>query len=184
MRERWLASVLFVATAASVVVVHRWSGDAGWYDSALFATTLLGFLGAHEIGHRAVGRAHGMSVSLPLFLPAPFFVGTLGAVLRVHDRPRTRTALLEMGIAGPIAGWLVLVVACVARTAWSAPSGAGEPLRSPALWSVTSWLIRGEVAPLTTGDPVGYALWVGCLVTAMNLLPFGQLDGGHVMVAT
>src|SRR5688572_10832056 len=83
-RERWLAAILFAATAISVVVVHR-LGGRGWLESVTFAATLLGFLVAHELGHRAVARAHGMTVSLPLFLPAPFFVGTLGAILRVHD---------------------------------------------------------------------------------------------------
>jgi membrane-associated protease RseP (regulator of RpoE activity) len=188
LRERWIAGALFVLTGVSVVSVHRWNvgtlwSPRGWAESAVFACTLLGFLVAHELGHRSVARAHGMTVSWPVFLPAPFFVGTLGALIRIHDRPRTRTALLEMGAGGPLAGLAVLALATVARIGWSPPGGGGETLTPPLLWSATAWILRGHAVPLTTADPVGYAIWVGCLVTAMNLLPFGQLDGGHVAVA-
>lgn len=188
MRERRIAVTAFVATAVSVVVVHRWNADVflsarGWVDSAVFAAVLLAILGAHELGHHLVARRHGMHVSLPLFLPAPFFVGTLGAILRVHDRPRTRTALLEMGAAGPLAGFVVLVLALSVRLATGGPEIGGEVLGRPLVWWLLASPAPGPVPALTTADPVCYAAWVGCLVTAMNLLPFGQLDGGHVMVA-
>lgn len=178
----------FLATSVSVILVHRWNAGGlfsarGWIDSWVFAVVLLGILGAHELGHHLVARRHGMQVSLPLFLPAPFFVGTLGAILRVHDRPRTRTALLEMGAAGPLAGFVALVVALVVRFAFGPPVETGEVLGRPLIWWLVCGLGPGPVPALTTADPVCYAVWVGCLVTAMNLLPFGQLDGGHVMVA-
>lgn len=188
MRERRVAVTSFVATAVSVVVVHRWnsatsSPSGSWLDSAVFAVVLLAILGAHELGHHLVARRHGMTVSWPLFLPAPFFVGTLGALLRVHDRPRTRTALLEMGAAGPLAGFVVLATALCVRIAMGTPEIGGDVLGRPLLWWLIAGMAPGPTPLLTTADPVCYAVWVGCLVTAMNLLPFGQLDGGHVATA-
>lgn len=171
-RERWLAAALFGATALSVALVQ----------SATFAAALLAILGVHEAAHRIVARAHGMRVSLPLFLPAPFFVGTLGAVIRLEDRPPGRTALAETAAAGPLAGLVAALVAMALALAGD-PPGGGDPLARPLAWGVLSAVLRGGSAPLTTADPLGYAAWVGCLVTAMNLLPFGQLDGGHLSSA-
>jgi membrane-associated protease RseP (regulator of RpoE activity) len=186
--HRWLAVGLLVATAASVVGMHRWNAGSvdsarGWLESVVFCAVLLGILGAHELGHHTLGRRHGLRLSMPLFLPAPFFVGTLGAILAVRDRPRSRTALLEMGAAGPIAGFAVIAAVVALRMLLGGAHPGGEPLSRPLVWSVLGWLVAGEVPSLTTADPVGYAAWVGCLVTAMNLLPFGQLDGGHVACA-
>lgn len=186
--HRRIAVALLVATAASVVGMHRWNagseGSAGeWAESVTFAAVLLGILGAHELGHHAVGRRHGLRLSMPLFLPAPVFVGTLGAILAVRDRPKSRTALLEMGAAGPLAGFAVIAAVVGVRMALGGAAAGGDPLGRPLIWWVAGWGLRGEVPPLTTADPVGYAVWVGCLVTAMNLLPFGQLDGGHVALA-
>ncbi|MEZ4236006.1 MAG: site-2 protease family protein [Myxococcota bacterium] len=159
----------------------RWRGGT-WAEAATFCAVLLAILGAHELGHHAVGRRHGLRVSMPLFLPAPFLVGTLGAILAIRDRPRSRSALLELGAAGPLAGFAVIAAVTALHLATATPQPGGDPLARPLLW----WLLgalTGGVPPLTTADPVGYALWVGCLVTAMNLLPFGQLDGGHVAAA-
>jgi membrane-associated protease RseP (regulator of RpoE activity) len=190
--ERALAAALLGATALSIVTVHRLhagslSSVGGWLESATFGAVLLGILAAHELGHHAVARAHGLRLSLPLFLPAPFLFGTLGAILAVRDRPRSRGALLEMGAAGPVAGFCAIVLAISLRMLVGGgdplEDPLGEPLSRPLVWWALGAALGGPVPELTTADPVGYAAWVGCLVTAMNLLPFGQLDGGHVLVA-
>lgn len=188
-RERRLAAGLLGVTGLSVALAYRAGVGGPWTDpgalgrALVFAGALLGILGVHELGHRLVAARHGMRVSWPLFLPAPFFVGTLGAVIRIDDRPRNRTALLEMGAAGPLAGFLAIGAVIGLRLALGSPGDVGEPLTRPLVWWVLGAALTGEVPPLGTADPLGYAAWVGCLITAMNLLPFGQLDGGHVWTA-
>lgn len=187
--ERRIAAGLFAATAISVIVVHRAHAGAGglwtargWLDSAAFCAALLGILGTHELGHLVVGRWYGLRPSPPMFLPAPFFVGTLGAILQVRDRPTSRGALLATACAGPIAGFAAIVLVIGLAVLRGEPDGDGEALCRPLVWRLLAGAIAHD-APLTTADPLGYAAWVGCLVTGMNLLPFGQLDGGHVWSA-
>ena len=179
-RERRIALGLGAATLASVIAAHRLSWGDGLLGSGAFALTLLGILAVHELGHRIVARRHDLAVSLPLFLPAPFWVGTLGAIIRIHGTPRSRDALLQTGAAGPLAGLVGIVGAFVLRlTVLDDPTG-GQALQQPLVWQGLALALRGEPVALTTADPVAFGAWVGCLVTALNLLPFGQLDGGHV----
>ncbi len=192
-RERRIAATLFVLTCTSVFGVNawRWSAGAPWtepavmFDALLFTCVLMGILLAHELGHWLVAQAHGFSLSMPWFLPAPFLIGTLGAVIRLRDEPRTRTGLLEMGAAGPLAGLAVVVAALVVWLRGEGTVGVDElTLARPAIVHVLSWVVTGASAPeMSARDPVAFAAWLGCLLTAMNLLPFGQLDGGHVMSA-
>lgn len=189
-RSRRIAGALFFATCCSVFAVRvlRWeeatiADDPGMLWRALaFTGALMGILLAHELGHYAVARAHGMHLSLPWFIPAPVMVGTFGAIIRLEETPRDRTSLLEMGAAGPLAGLAVVVGLMSWRLSVGGFEG-GETLGTPLLWASLSWLSTGEVQPVSTGDPVAFAAWLGCLLTAMNLLPFGQLDGGHVVAA-
>lgn len=189
-RARRIAGALFFATCCSVFGVRalRWETSTLADDPALlwralaFTVTLMGILLAHELGHYAMARAHGIRLTLPWFLPAPVMVGTLGAIIRLEEAPRDRVGLLEMGAAGPLAG-LGMVVGAMAVALWGGGASGGVELASPLLWKALSWLLVGEVVPLGTGDPVAFAAWLGCLLTAMNLLPFGQLDGGHVLGA-
>lgn len=190
-----MASLLFLTTCGSVFFVYlvRWqegpvvdgAGGAGW-RALLFTATLMVILVAHELGHYVTARAHGIRLALPWFLPAPVLVGTLGAVIRWSDAPRSRTALLEMGAMGPLTG-LVAVAGVVAVSLWTGPIGAtdtGVGLATPLLWWVLSGLLTGAPPPaISTQDPLAFAAWIGALVTAMNLVPVGQLDGGHVAAA-
>jgi membrane-associated protease RseP (regulator of RpoE activity) len=174
---------LFLGTCGSVFLVYwlRWQDEPPAAGSAcralLFTVTLMSVLLAHEMGHWACARFHGFRLSLPWFLPAPVFVGTFGAIIRMREHPRTRTALLEMGAMGPLAG---LAVVIPVTGTWLALGGGATVasgdlvLSRPLLWWVLSAVLRGE-AP-----PVAFAVWLGCLLTAMNLIPFGQLDGGHI----
>jgi membrane-associated protease RseP (regulator of RpoE activity) len=193
-RERRIAGGLFFATCGSVFVVHLfgWQGEAVLSDPSavgrafLFSTTLMAILLAHEMGHYATARAHGFGLSMPWFLPAPILVGTFGAIIRLRENPRTKTGLLEMGAMGPLAGLAVVVVVLLLRLSLGGPapeSAGGWTLSPPLLWWVVAWPIIGELPLISTNDPVAFAAWIGCLVTAMNLIPFGQLDGGHVFAA-
>ncbi len=155
-----------------------------------FAATLLGILVTHELGHYVLSRIHGVPTSLPLFVPGlPHFVGTFGAIIRMRAPLTDRRALFDIGVAGPIAGFVVAVVALVIglrlSTVIPTQTSYGLHLGEPLLLQFVSWLVIGPLSP--TADvvlhPVGFAAWFGLFITSLNLLPIGQLDGGHVAYA-
>jgi len=154
-----------------------------------FAATLLGILVVHEFGHYFTARARGAAVSLPFFIPAPpaiFMAGTLGAIIRMRSAARDRNALFDIAAAGPLAGLAVALPAALLGLAWSslvpAPPGPhlvfGESLLTHAL----VWLRFGALPDgmVVSTHPMADAAWFGFLVTALNLLPAGQLDGGRI----
>jgi len=165
---------------------------SNWTLGLPFATALLGILGVHELGHYFVARRYRLDVSLPYFIPFPinYFTGTLGAVIRIESPFQSRKALFDVGIAGPLAGMVVAVPVVIAGLlqADMVPVGAfeggiafGEPLLFRALASMI-------VGPRPPGfdlemNPLLMAGWWGFLVTALNLLPVSQLDGGHISYA-
>ena len=155
-----------------------------------FAATLLGILVTHELGHYVLSRIHGVPTSLPLFVPGlPHFVGTFGAIIRMRAPLTDRRALFDIGVAGPIAGFVVAVVALVIglrlSTVVPIQTSYGMHLGEPLLLQFASWVVIGPLSP--TADvvlhPVGFAAWFGLFITSLNLLPIGQLDGGHVAYA-
>ncbi|MBX3342933.1 MAG: site-2 protease family protein [Nitrospira sp.] len=155
-----------------------------------FAATLLGILVTHELGHYVLSRLHGVPTSLPLFVPGlPHFVGTFGAIIRMRAPLTDRRALFDIGVAGPIAGFVVAVIALVIglrlSTVVPIQGNYGMHLGEPLLLQFASWVVIGPLAP--TADvilhPVGFAAWFGLFITSLNLLPIGQLDGGHVAYA-
>lgn len=158
-------------------------------DGLIFASSLLGILLAHEMGHYVVARLHGFELSPPLFIPMPIgFFGTLGAVIRLRSLPRSRQALLEMGAAGPLSGAVVafgLMWVFLPDMRSIPPAAPGEVrvyLNDPLVAKLIGLARTGEVPALeAVWHPAAWAGWVGCLVTGLNLLPIGQLDGGHVL---
>ncbi|HWC01425.1 MAG TPA: site-2 protease family protein [Methylomirabilota bacterium] len=162
-----------------------------------FAAALLGILGVHEFGHYTLGRRHGMPVSLPYFIPVPpvppFLLGTLGAVIRLRGAIRDRRALFDMAVAGPLAGLVVAVPIYVLglklSTVVRIPQGPAEGAYVQFGDAVLPKLIeRLTLGPLPSDfdillHPVGVAAWFGFFVTALNLIPAGQLDGGHIVYA-
>jgi membrane-associated protease RseP (regulator of RpoE activity) len=159
-----------------------------------YAIAIMTILLCHECGHYVFARVHRVDATLPFFIPAPpvpFFIGTLGAFIRMRTLPRDRRALFDIGAAGPWGGIAVAIPVLViglhlSEVHAAGPSGAGALfLGDSLLFKSLTWLVLG-----TTGDdttivlhPVALAGWVGLLVTALNLLPVGQLDGGHVIYA-
>ncbi|HZW80898.1 MAG TPA: site-2 protease family protein [Candidatus Deferrimicrobiaceae bacterium] len=176
---------------------------AGWLRShparllggVPFMATLMLFFLAHEMGHYLYCRRYGVYATLPFFIPMPTPIGTMGAVILIRSRIRSRTALFDIGIAGPIAGFIVALAVLLVSLAWSKPihPGLGQldyELGYPLIFTLVHYLlasiglIHGAAAlPLShiLLHPTAIAAWVGMLATSLNLLPGGQLDGGHII---
>lgn len=161
--------------------------DGLWYSG-----TLLAILGAHEMGHYVLCRRYNVDASLPFFIPFPLpLTGTLGAVIKIREPFPTRTALFDIGVAGPIAGFVILVPAlfwglALSTTVPEPTEGSLLMLGEPALFRLGASLMFSNVPDGQTLNmhPMVFAAWFGMLATALNLLPFGQLDGGHITYAT
>ena len=158
-------------------------------DGLAFSITLMTILLAHELGHYFACRYYGIDASLPYFLPFPSPIGTLGAFIRIRSPIYTRQALFDVGIAGPLAGFVVLVPALIIGIASSkVVPGIAErgdlTFGVPAIQRALEWLLfPGVRSADILLHPVARAAWVGILATALNLLPIGQLDGGHILYA-
>lgn len=231
----WVNVLLFVLTVFSVLFTGAQFGimavDAQMFSSLggiakfllggwPFAVSLLGILLAHEFGHYLVGRARGVKVTLPYFIPFPFSAfGTMGAFISMKEVPKNKKHLLEIGIAGPLIGLLVTIpvlliglnLSTLGPIATEMPEGSiqflegnsiiyllakyitfGELLPQPVSYGnmspVLYWVryfFTGRPLPLGGLDvqihPVAWAGWAGLFVTALNLIPAGQLDGGHIL---
>jgi membrane-associated protease RseP (regulator of RpoE activity) len=163
-----------------------------------FMAALMLFFLAHEMGHYLYCRRYGIYATLPFFIPMPTLIGTMGAVIVIRSRIRSRTALFDIGIAGPIAGFVVALSVLLLSLGWSKPLyfGAGEAeyqLGYPLIFHAAHGLLaslhllQGPAAGLPLDrlllHPTAIAAWVGMLATSLNLLPGGQLDGGHIVFA-
>jgi membrane-associated protease RseP (regulator of RpoE activity) len=182
MRRKVVNILLFVLTVLSTY----WIGG-GWY-----AFWLISILLAHEMGHFVMSRRHGVPATLPYFLPVPLPpFGTFGAVIKMKGRMSSRRALFDIGVAGPLMGLLVTVPAIVIGLLLSEPVPLAQTqdnfihLGDSLLFVFVQKVVLGD---LPEGydlvlHSVAYAGWVGLFVTALNLLPVGQLDGGHIAYA-
>jgi hypothetical protein len=197
----WINAVLLVATLATTTwagALHRGVDllhEPGRFVVGLpYALSLMAILGAHELGHYFTARYHRIGVTLPYFIPVPFALGTFGAFIRVLSPARDRRGLFDMAVAGPYAGLALAVPALLVGLRFSqqvtiAPGAATGPI-GPGV-SLGSSLLLTLLAKVSLGDalgagnvlvlhPLAFAGWLGLLVTALNLLPIGQLDGGHM----
>ena len=232
----WINLLAFLLTVLSVFfagALYAYQGPATWGPEALpylkaalggglaFTVSLLAILLFHEFGHYFAARHHGTAVTLPYFIPFPFpfsYFGTLGAFIRLKAPPKNRRVLLDIGLAGPIAGLVValpvlyigLRLSPVAPIPAHLGEGAGWMLEGNSLlYLFMKWLVKGQLLPHPAGydippllywvryiftgrplplggqdillHPVAWAGWAGLLVTALNLIPTGTLDGGHVI---
>ncbi|MFY9690921.1 MAG: site-2 protease family protein [Candidatus Acidiferrales bacterium] len=152
-----------------------------------FSFTLLGILFTHEMGHYVACKIHGIDVSYPYFIPAPTLIGTFGAFIRIRSPITTRRALFDVGLSGPVAGFVIAVPAM----AWAVATSRivpGVELNAPLIFGnapITRLFIslfHPNVDPSwILLSPIGRAAWVGFFATALNLLPMWQLDGGHIV---
>ncbi len=156
---------------------------------APFSFTLLAILLAHELGHYLTCRYYGIRVTYPYFIPAPTLIGTLGAFIRIKSPIINRRELFDVGLSGPIAGFVLAIPALIlAMFLTKADLPAGMPqsitLGHPLALILLAKIFRSGASPAEIIlHPVGCAAWVGLLATALNLLPVGQLDGGHILYA-
>ena len=173
---------LFVAACATT-----W-----WFDGFWFSATLMSILLCHEMGHYIVARRHGVDVSLPYFIPMPpqISFGTMGAVIKMKAPISNRDALLDVGAAGPLAGLALAVPLLFIGLSMSHldPIEPDAVLEGNSLFYLgAKALVFGRILPDGSTDvqlhPMAFGAWVGILVTMINLIPIGQLDGGHVMRA-
>lgn len=173
----WVNVLLFALTAGSVYLV----------GGPLLVVGLLSILMAHEMGHYVLCRIYRVDATLPYFIPFPFtLVGTLGAFIRIRGPIPHRRALFDIGIGGPLAGFAVCLPVLAlgifeARVVPDTPSAFTISLGEPLLfhWAAV-WLRRLSEGQTLSIGPLGMAAWFGLFVTALNMMPIGQLDGGHV----
>ena len=181
MRRRWkLPLALFVATCLSTLLIGGW----------VYAACLMTILVCHEMGHFLQARKYGVYASYPFFLPMPMPpFGTFGAVIAMDSRIRDRKALFDIGISGPLAGLVPTLLCCILGIMFDASLDVARPAEfhfgEPLLFK---WLAYMKFGAIPEGyeiylGPVAMAGWVGLLITALNLIPIGQLDGGHVLYA-
>jgi membrane-associated protease RseP (regulator of RpoE activity) len=193
---------LFLATVLTTMAAGAFQAGVNlladpWliYRGIPFAASMLAILGTHEMSHFLTSRRHGLDVTLPFFLPGPPFPpplpGTFGALIRIRSPILDKLTLVDVGCSGPLAGILVavpvLVIGLLLSPVKAMPAGAdqGLILGEPLLFKLICWLTLGPLGPhdQVIMNPVAFAGWLGLLITALNLLPVGQLDGGHVIYA-
>ena len=193
----WINIVLFILTILTTLMAGTMlEGENPLVDirnlrsGIPFAFTLMAILTVHEFGHFILARYHGLKVTYPYFIPVPMsLVGTFGAIIRIKSPIMNKRALLDIGSAGPIAGFLIALPALyfglqASEVKMVAEEGALH-LGNSILMSLMQFLIFGNI-PVGFDiylNSVAFAGWFGLLVTAVNLLPLGQLDGGHILYA-
>lgn len=166
---------------------HLWRDPSFLVDGLPFSLTLLTILMAHEMGHYLAARYYHVDATLPYFLPAPTLIGTFGAFIRIRSAILSRRILFDIGVAGPLAGFAMLLVPLIGGVVASKiVHGIGTQgeiaFGTPLILRLVEWVRFPGVPEVDIYlHPVARAAWVGLLATALNLLPIGQLDGGHIL---
>lgn len=195
-RRPWLHALLFLATVATTTLSGLFLFGS-FFSGCLYSVSVLTILGVHELGHYFASRRWGVRATLPYFIPFPptpyvLSFGTMGAVIKMRSPIPNRNALVDIGAAGPIAGFVVAVIALAVGLSLSevrtfeAPGGLifspdGESLLSS--WMISLTLGKFPPGTLLSIHPIALAGWLGLFITVLNLLPIGQLDGGHIVYA-
>ena len=189
-----ILSTMYIGASIEFVILDL-QGSPGIGDLLLgipYCLSIMAILGAHEMGHYVAARYHKVPVSLPYFIPLPFSpIGTLGAFIRLKAPLKNKRALLDVGAAGPIAGFMVALPLLLYGLSLSSieplPTGIYSLEGNSILYALSKILVKGQMYPSGNEDiflgQVAWAGWVGLFVTGLNLIPVGQLDGGHIAYA-
>ena len=195
-----LAAILFVVTVCTTVTAgalyqgaNVFANPAELLSGIPFSFSLLLILGTHEMGHYLASRSHGVATTLPMFIPGPPLppmIGTFGAIIKIKSPITSRGALVDIGAAGPLSGFAVSLFVTFAglRLSTIMPKYVESPnlgLGSSLIFKFLSFITVGPIPPGLDLflHPIAFAGWIGMFITAMNLLPIGQLDGGHLIYA-
>lgn len=171
---------------ASMFGADVFSAPSSIFEGLPFTIAIMAVLGSHEMGHYLMAKRRGMKTTLPYFIPFPTIIGTMGAVIRHKGPIPDRKSLFDVAVAGPLVGLVVSIVVTLIGLMLPAIEFSPEPgsmvidLQLPLLFEFLGWMVgyNGEML-----HPVAFAGWVGMFITLLNLLPTGQLDGGHAMRA-
>jgi len=173
--------------------VIPWEHPEKIYLGLPFSITLLLILLSHELSHYFMSRRHHVSATPPYFIPAPpilFIIGTFGAVIKMKPPIPDRRSLIDIGASGPISGFIIAVIAVIIGLKYSEVKSAKEIQEGLSLGSSILFYLLTKIVLNIAPDkyeivlhPIAFAGWVGLLVTSLNLLPIGQLDGGHIVYA-
>lgn len=180
-----LLSTLTVGAVQSGVDVLKEPGQI--YKGIPFAVTLMVILLSHELSHYFTSKRHGVKATLPYFIPAPTIIGTFGAFIKMKSPIVTRQSLIDIGASGPIAGFIISVIATIvglnmSEVVTTTQTAGALNLGDSILFSFLSRAILGVTSHGhdVLLNPVAFAGWIGLFVTSINLIPVGQLDGGHI----
>ena len=186
-RERiFLNVILFLATIASTTLIgSTFYGKFDIVGGFIFSIAVMLVLGSHEMGHYLIARKWKMKTSLPYFIPFPTIIGTLGAVIKYKGIIPNRKALFDVGVAGPLAGVVasIFILYIGLRIPFNPEFSSGEII---ILGDSVIFLVVAKLAGFESGrfmHPIAFAGWIGLFVTFINLIPVGQLDGGHILRA-
>ena len=212
-KSAWVNITLLIATAITTVltgsmlhmehfdiwsipnVMNIFNIENLFYGGMLFAFPLMSILFVHEMGHYFTSKKHGIKTSLPFFIPIPpilpsFNIGTFGALISSSDPMPNKKALFDVGISGPLAGFLVAIPVTILGIKLSTPASLTEPVSGEIMLggSILFSFLSSAILNIPAGTPINLSLtafagWVGLLITSINLLPAGQLDGGHIFRA-
>ncbi|MFW9850926.1 MAG: site-2 protease family protein [Candidatus Thorarchaeota archaeon] len=190
------------ATSRVFLTLFYPNGWTPWdiaFTTGIFILALMGIIGTHEMGHYRMAKKLGIEATPPYFIPGlPQIGGTFGAFIQQKSPPRDRSSLIDLGLAGPYSGFIITLIALVLGFALSVPvtaeqlaaidatfPGQSGSLPVPLIFMLVEYFFADLIPAGGTIyiHPVGFAAWVGCLVTALNLFPSGQLDGGHALRA-
>lgn len=169
--------------------VNPFEDYLGLLKGVPFSFSLLFILGSHEFGHYYMARRNGIDATLPFFIPAPPLIGTFGAVIKMKSPIMDRRTLIDVGASGPLVGFAVtipiLITGLHLSTVQPIPPEGAITLGSSALMALLGWLVHGTIPQGmdVVLHPLAFSGWIGLLVTSMNLMPIGQLDGGHIAYA-
>ncbi len=180
--------LLLGLTALTTTFAVGWLWLNSAWEGAVYSFTVLSILAAHEMGHYIACRWYGVSATLPYFIPVPIPpVGTFGAFIKIKSPIPSRRALFDIGIAGPLAGFVFAIPAAFIAHYYAQPAKPVEftegsiIINSPLLFRFFEYTLN--LPPMVELNPVMWAAWIGVFMTGLNLLPVGQLDGGHVTYA-